>query len=305
VDDLPERTLRVNDGVGGAGFVAIPLQELGELTPQGFALHAALLSYGWRGSCWPGMDKLGARTRMGEKALRAAKDELIGAGLLDQTRRGQGKPNLYVVRTWDQRRAESAESRSSQAQVLDPPVGRHEVDVEEVDVVLSNERTTSDPSSEPFSEPSRPTSKTADSNGKTGSTGSCASTRDRALRLSQAGGVLKLCYRLAELMVENDPKAKPKPSSVGWMDAAEKLMRIDERHFEECMAVLEWSQRNEFWKANILSMPKFREKYPTLRAQWVRSRQPQQSAAAAPVSSAELAAAFERGEFARPPRSGL
>jgi hypothetical protein len=295
VDDLPERTLQVNDGVGGAGFVAIPLEELGELTPQGFALHAALLSYGWRGSCWPGMDKLGARTRMGEKALRAAKDELIEAGLLDQTRRGQGKPNLYVVRTWDQRRAGSAESRSSQAQVLDPPLGRYEVDVEEVDVVLSDERTTSDPSSGRFSEPSRPTSKTADRNGNR-----MVPPADRAERLRQAAGVLKLCYTLRDLMLENDPKAKPKPSSVGWMDAAEKLMRIDERHFEECMAVLEWSQRDEFWKGNVLSMPKFREKYPTLRAQWVRSRQ-QQSAAAAPVSSAELAAAFERG----PSRSGL
>jgi hypothetical protein len=161
-----ERTLQVNDGVGGAGFIAIPREQLGELTPQGFALHAALLSYGWRGSCWPGMDRLGARTRMGEKALRAAKAELIEAGLLDETRRGQGKPNLYVVRTWDQRRAESAESRSSQTKVLNPPVGRHEVEEVEVEEVLSNERTTSSTSSEPFSEPSRPTSKTADSNGK-------------------------------------------------------------------------------------------------------------------------------------------
>jgi hypothetical protein len=302
VDDLPERTLQVNDGVGGTGFVAIPLQELGALTPQGFALHAALLSYGWRGSCWPGMDKLGARTRMGEKALRAAKDELIEAGLLDQTRRGQGKPNLYVVRTWDQRRAGSAESRSSQAQVLDPPLGRYEVDVEEVDVVLSDERTTSDPSSGRFSEPSRPTSKTADRNVQTVSRGSCAVNEepDRAERLRRAGGVLKLCYTLRDLMLENDPKAKPKPSSVGWMDAAEKLMRIDERHFEECMAVLEWSQRDEFWKANVLSMPKFREKYPTLRAQWVRSRLATTKGASQPVSSAELAAAFERG----PSRNG-
>jgi hypothetical protein len=183
VDDLPERTLRVDDGVGGAGFVAIPLQELGELTPQGFALHAALLSYGWRGSCWPGMDKLGARTRMGEKALRAAKAELIEAGLLDETRRGQGKPNLYVVRTWDQRRAESAESRSSQTKVLNPPVGRHEVDEVEVDEVLSYERTMSSTSSEP----SRPTSKTADLNGKTGSTGSCA-LNERVRRLCSTTG---------------------------------------------------------------------------------------------------------------------
>jgi hypothetical protein len=294
VDDLPERTLQVNDGVGGAGFVAIPLEELGELTPQGFALHAALLSYGWRGSCWPGMDKLGARTRMGEKALRAAKDELIGAGLLDQTRRGQGKPNLYVVRTWDQR----AESRSSQGKVLDPPVGRHEVDVVEVDEVLSYERTMSSTSSEP----SQPTSKTADRNVQTVSRGSCAVNEepDRAERLRRAGGVLKLCYTLRDLMLENDPKAKPKPSSVGWMDAAEKLMRIDERHFEECMAVLEWSQRDEFWKGNVLSMPKFREKYPTLRAQWVRSRLATTKGASQPVSSAELAAAFERG----PSRNG-
>jgi hypothetical protein len=296
VDDLPERTLQVNDGVGGAGFVAIPLEELGELTPQGFALHAALLSYGWRGSCWPGMDRLAARTRMGERALRAAKDELIGAGLLDQTRRGQGKPNLYVVRTWDQRRAKSAESRSAETQVLEPALERHEVDVEEVDVVLSNERTTSDPSSEPFSEPSQPTSKTADRNGN-----GMVPPPDRAQRLRQAAGVLKLCYLLADLMRENDPEAKVAPASIGWMDAAEKLMRIDRRPFEECMAVLEWSQRNAFWEGKIHGMPKFREKYPTLRAQWVRSRRPQQSAAAAPVSSAELAAAFDRG----PSRSGL
>jgi hypothetical protein len=166
---MSERTLQVNDGVGGAGFIQIPREQLGELTPQGFALHAALLSYGWRGACWPGMDALGARTKMGEKALRAAKAELLEAGLLDETRRGQGKPNLYVVRTWDRRR--DAESRSSQTKVLDPPLGRHEV--EEVEVEEDSLRSSSEEDSS--KEPSRPTSEQRESNVKSIPAGSCMS----------------------------------------------------------------------------------------------------------------------------------
>jgi hypothetical protein len=287
VDDLPERTLRVDDGVEGVGFIAIPRNELGELTPQGFALHAALLSYGWRGSCWPGMDRLGARTRMGEKALRAAKAELIEAGLLDETRRGQGKPNLYVVRTWDQRRAVSAESRSSQTKVLNPPVGRHEVEEVEVEEVLSKERTTSSTSSEPFSEPSRPTSKTADSNGKTGSTGSCAiNDKVRPLfdywrtkcghpkALLTLDRKTKVIARLREGYSEADIRQA--------IDGAAKHAYVDDRgvRYDDLELICRSGSKLEGF---------------------IQRAGATRSAAAAPVSSAELAAAFDRG----PSRSGL
>jgi hypothetical protein len=56
--------------------------------------------------------------------------------------------------------------------------------------------------------------------------------------------------------------------------------------------VLEWSQADEFWRTNILSMPKFRTQYTQLRLKWIQSRP--QSAAAAHVSTAELIGAYEQ-----------
>ena len=104
---------------------------------------------------------------------------------------------------------------------------------------------------------------------------------------------------LAALMRERDPKAKiPKTAAAWkrWQDAARLLIDSDERHFEEAEQVLRFSQADEFWKTNILSMPKFREKYDQLRAKWIGSRQRAQAAVAThqQPSTADLMAAYER-----------
>lgn len=72
-----------------------------------------------------------------------------------------------------------------------------------------------------------------------------------------------LCGRLAELVVENG--SRPPTITKAWLDAARLLVQKDGRDPAEAMRVLEWSQRNDFWKTNILSMPTFREKYDQLR----------------------------------------
>jgi hypothetical protein len=266
---VSERTLAVADGVGGSGFIQIPRQQLGELTPNGLALHAALLSYGWHGSCWPGMETLAARTRMGERALRAAKAELVEAGLLDETRRGQGKPNLYVVRTWDQRRIQNLQNGGSGTFV-----SQDEVDEGQVE----EEGSLRSPSS---------------------SGGGAKKDRPESDRQD----VDALCMKLAALMRHNDPKAKIPDTETKWkrwQDAARLLIDADERHFEEAVAVLEFSQADEFWKGNILSMPKFREKYMQLRAKWIGSRQRAQAAVATSQqpTTADLMAAYERRDAA-------
>lgn len=74
----------------------------------------------------------------------------------------------------------------------------------------------------------------------------------------------RLCDLLAELMVANDPKAKVAPDSKGWLDAARLLLDRDGRDPAEAEAVLRWCQADAFWRANVLSMPKFREKYTQL-----------------------------------------
>jgi hypothetical protein len=114
-------------------------------------------------------------------------------------------------------------------------------------------------------------------------------------------GPVALCRRLAELMLANDPKAKVEPESKRWLDSARLLVDTDGRHFEEALAVLEWSQRDEFERTVVLSMPKFRKRYPQLRLKWMQQAhraalppQSQWSAAAAPASTADLLAAYEK-----------
>jgi hypothetical protein len=276
---VPERTLRVADGNGGAGFIQIPREQLGELTPNGLALHAALLSYGWHGECWPGMEALQARTKMGERALRAAKTELVEAGLLDEKRRGQGKPNLYTVRTWDQRRIQNLQNGGSGTCVLQDEV--EEGQVEEEGSLRSPSSSEMD-GLRNIAESQQPSDL----------------ARKQTESKSGRQDVDTLCMRLAALMLHNDPKARiPKTAAAWkrWQDAARLLIDAEERHFEEALAVLEFTQRDDFEKSNILSMPKFRERYPQLRLKWLREQRPSNGAAAAPpVTTADLMAAYER-----------
>lgn len=50
-----------------------------------------------------------------------------------------------------------------------------------------------------------------------------------------------------------------------WLDAGRLLLTNDGRDFSQALAVLEWSQTDPFWRKNILSMPKFRERFDQLR----------------------------------------
>lgn len=49
-----------------------------------------------------------------------------------------------------------------------------------------------------------------------------------------------------------------------WADDIEKIFRIDKRDFEEFKDVLYFSQTDEFWKSNIMSGQKLRDKYDQL-----------------------------------------
>jgi len=89
--------------------------------------------------------------------------------------------------------------------------------------------------------------------------------------------VEELCAALSSMMVENGCK-RPNITK-RWKDAARLLIDLDERPMAEVVSVLTWSQRDEFWRGVIRSMPKFREKYDTLRLQ---SEGKRQQVAAAP-----------------------
>lgn len=83
-----------------------------------------------------------------------------------------------------------------------------------------------------------------------------------------------LCQRLVELMVANE--CKPPEITKTWRDETRRMLDLDKRDFDKAMALLEWSQRDSFWKSNIHSMPTFRTKYDQLRQKanepWERTR---------------------------------
>lgn len=52
-----------------------------------------------------------------------------------------------------------------------------------------------------------------------------------------------------------------------WADAERLMLDRDHREHSEAERLIRWCQASEFWRANILSMPKFREKYDQLLLQ--------------------------------------
>lgn len=77
--------------------------------------------------------------------------------------------------------------------------------------------------------------------------------------------VERLCTHLANRVAANGSK-RPTVGK-GWRDAARLMLDRDGRTEEQVRRAIDWSQDDEFWRSNILSMPKLREKYDQLRLQ--------------------------------------
>lgn len=75
--------------------------------------------------------------------------------------------------------------------------------------------------------------------------------------------VMSLCRLLSDLMVSNGDK-EPRITQA-WMDAARLMLDKDGRDYEASHRLLRWALNDSFWKANIQSMPKFRDKFDQLR----------------------------------------
>lgn len=74
-----------------------------------------------------------------------------------------------------------------------------------------------------------------------------------------------LSFLLADLIAQNGSR-RPRVGKA-WSDAERLLLERDERDRSEAERLIRWCQGNEFWRANILSMPKFRQQYDRLRLQ--------------------------------------
>lgn len=75
--------------------------------------------------------------------------------------------------------------------------------------------------------------------------------------------VERICEHLAAAIVANGSK-RPRITA-GWRTSARLLIDRDERTEQQIHTAIDWCQADEFWRANVLSMPKLREKYDQLR----------------------------------------
>ncbi len=86
--------------------------------------------------------------------------------------------------------------------------------------------------------------------------------REQQIRMSEAAS--GLCKKLAEKMRANNPKVKVPDSLDAWGKEADRMLTRDKRTVQEVERVIDFSQADPFWRCNILSMPKIREKFDQL-----------------------------------------
>ena len=78
---------------------------------------------------------------------------------------------------------------------------------------------------------------------------------------------MQLARHLREEILKQDPNTKVPDDLKQWAIEAERMIRIDKRDPAEAFWLITWAQNNTFWRANILSMSKFRKQYDTLKRQ--------------------------------------
>lgn len=80
----------------------------------------------------------------------------------------------------------------------------------------------------------------------------------------------QLCARLRDRVTDNGAKAT---ITRKWRTAARLLLDRDKRELDQALRLIDWATAHQFWSSNILSMPKFREKYDQLLMQARREQQ--------------------------------
>ena len=97
-----------------------------------------------------------------------------------------------------------------------------------------------------------------------------AATPTTVLAVVERPEITRLCAHLADRIEANGSK---RPTiTKGWHDAARLMLDRDNRTEDQVRAAIDWCQNDEFWRANVLSMPKLRDQYEQLRLQAQRAR---------------------------------
>ena len=81
-------------------------------------------------------------------------------------------------------------------------------------------------------------------------------------KVSEEAKILSETF-LKEIQKEK-PDFKPPGNFYNWNDCFDKMLRIDGRDMDKITAIIEWVTHDSFWKSNILSPSKLRDKFDQL-----------------------------------------
>ena len=110
---LRERNIELatSDPVVRGGFTQVPnfILKNGELSLGAKVTYSMFLHYAWHNEhCFPGQDRLATDMGMSQSRVSEFIKELQEAELIEITRRGQGKTNLYKIKFVVQRAPKNA-----------------------------------------------------------------------------------------------------------------------------------------------------------------------------------------------------
>jgi hypothetical protein len=199
--------------------------------------------------------RLAARAHLSERAVQDAARDLERLGLMSVTRVKGGNAYRLAIVDHDTEGAESAPRRFCTPQILHPGP--------EANPQVSPKGAESAP---------HDTSDVLD----LGSVVSGGKSRSRDTPAPPRDDVERLCAHLADRVTANG--SKPPVIDKRWRDSARRMIDIDGRAEDKAHLLIDWSQQDDFWHRNILSMPTFRRQYDKLRlaaiAEWEKKKRP-------------------------------
>lgn len=213
------------------------------------------------GNCIMTVAELAGKAKLSERAVQAASADLVRLGELAVTPRAEGHRNGYCLLLL--RGAESAPLPAGSPADSAPPQILHPADSAPLKTVKRQVK--------PRGAESAPLEI---SNMNLTVTGShLVPVKDVPAKPSR-DDVDRLCEHLADRIAE-DGTRRP-VINAKWRDAARLMIDKEGRTEQQVHDAIDWCQDDEFWRANILSMPKLRDKYDQLQKQAMRKHKQQQ-----------------------------
>ena len=219
------------------------------------------------GNCIMSIPELARKTRLSERAARNGVAEAVRLGELETVGGGSGRGNRTAYRM--PRNPAGSATFEEKSATFEPETRQDLPPLNPAESATFSESPPEEPQVRATSEKSA-TFTTSDV--LKSSTGiPMAEVKDVPAKPPRAD-VDRLCDHLASRIEANGSK-RPAVTKK-WRDACRLMLDNDGRTEQQVRAAIDWCQDDEFWRGNILSMPKLREQYDRLRMQAMRTANP-------------------------------